>query len=205
MTYYLQVTISFENLQITLGSKDIIEASYSTNSMDSTLSLNPGICEQSAMIKFYDTDGKVEDLFESGNNTTSSISFNVYDSNGKIVETRYFTSSQYSFDRDIGSCTIECTDSLDFLNNIDLPRMPTQSDSFTLFELIANTMARLPSNKSFKYQDTDARDFCLNLHLPKAWYDAQSMYDLIVKICNIGMLRIYSISNVFYIGRCFHE
>lgn len=207
MTYYLQVTISFKSLQLTLASKDIVNASFSSNSTDSNLSLSPGICEQSASITFYDPDKQVEGLFASGTNTTSSISFNVYDSSGNVVDTRYFTSSQYSFDDDKGTCTIECTDSIDFLNNILLERLPPQSTTFTLNDLITQTLNKnlLPAGKKWSYQDSDTREWCKNITLAKAWYDAQSLYDLLIKICNVGMLRIYTISNNLYIMRCFYE
>ncbi len=205
MTYYLQVTISFKDLRLVLGSKEIIDASFSTNSTDSSLSLSPGICEQSASVTFYDPDNQVEGLFESGSDTTSSISFNVYDSSGNIQETRYFTSSQYSFDKDKGSCTIECTDSIDFLNNIILEKMPTQSNTFSLHDLLTRILSNLPSGKSWQYQDDETKNWCSSIILSKAWYDSQSLYDLLVKACNVGLLRVYTISNVFYIMRCFYE
>lgn len=200
MTYTVKVTIAFDDEVVELGSNDIIEVSYSSNLMDSDLQMVPGICEQNATVKFFDYSKRIENRFASNDTTNATVTIIVRDSNGNVVESRFYYSSTYDIDNDNDIVTINCIDSTKILKDITVPQAliatRTADDLLTIF------FNYLPQDNQWEYYDEETKTRCQGITVPNSWYREDTLENFLNKICVLGLLRVFCVSNKFYVARC---
>lgn len=200
MSYRIAVVVTFEDEFLNISTNDLISAEYSSNGMDAELSMNPGVCEQNATVKFYDYSKVVEQRFRSGENTDSTITINVLDNSDNIIESRFYYSSYYDIDNDNDIVTINCIDNTKILKEISVSKSLIQTR--TADDLLKTFFNYLPTETTWEYYDNDTKTRCQSIVVPNSWYREGTLEEFLNKICVLGLLRIFCVSNTFYVMRC---
>lgn len=202
MNYHITVSLLFaDGAQIALRGGQLIEVSYSENAMDSTLSMNPGICEQNASVKFYDYKKVVINRFNTESITEATILIEERDENEAVINTCTYYSADYDIDNDNSIVEIQCKDNTKIISEVVVPKSPAIAD-MTAAQLLDEFFNYLPTDYQWRYFDSETRIRCEGIVVPHAWHGEDTLENFLVKICTLALLRIYWKNNVFYVMRC---
>lgn len=176
---------------------EIISIEYSENILDSNLSVNPGICEQYANVSFKDSGKFIRNL--ALNNALEAydtiLSIHKIDNGNDVVDAEF---SVYDWDIDM------CRESIK-INGRD-PSYQFNDISVSVSQLrntnVYNLIVELFSYVNYTYEfEQYVQVYCKNMYLPNNFYKANTLYELLNKICQLALLRIYWYKNRFVIGR----
>lgn len=80
-----------------------------------------------------------------------------------------------------------CVDRLNSLKNVKMPMFAIKSR--TVYQLVMELMSGVVSNIIW---ENDAFNYCNSVSIEKSYFEAnQTLYDLLIKCCQVGLLRIY--------------
>lgn len=185
-------------LTLRFSGKDIYNFTCSENSMDSKLSLTPGIVEQYADIELYDRQGTLRQIIGEGKlDDVAQCKINIY---AVDQETSYFLGSyrvkNWEAQTSAARVSITCDDVFASFENIEVPAISIQTR--TLDEWI-NIMFNYANITSWRYANTSTEQMCKNITLYNSWAKPGNLYEFINKICAIGLLRMYYFEGQFII------
>lgn len=179
--------------------RDIINTSNSENSFDSQMQITPGICEQYIDAQLYDRSGALRE-FARTDKLTPDHTINISAIDGDTVyDMGSYIIAEWLFDSTSSVVGVSGRDKSYLFEKINIERS-TISER-TLDDLITILFAQA-TDVPWRYQDAGTRERCQSIVIPDNWYLASDLYTMLTKICALGMLRIYWVTDAFIIGRC---
>lgn len=191
-----KVTNISNNFNLVIGSNDIISSVNSENMMDTELNIQPGICEQYADIQIYDRTGIFHEL-ALRELLSQDERISIYTDNDILIGVYYV--KEWSIENDNDIINITCRDNSYLFQKIDIKRSLIATR--TLHDLL-NILFSQATEVSWEYMDIETELRCKNITIPNSWYLSSNLYDMLSKICEVGMLRMYFYTDTFRVGRC---
>lgn len=181
--------------------KDLISFKCSENSSNSSIKVTPGIIEQYADIKIYDRDNALhlmaqQDLLKLG----KSVTITAIDLDGKSYSLGAYLIDTYDINSNSAIVNVSCSDRIQDLDKI---RVQAVELSFlrNLHSMLSFLFTKM-NNAAWRYIDNDTWSYCESIVTPNSWFAASTLKELAGKICTLGMLSIYCVSNIYVVARC---
>jgi hypothetical protein len=193
----LKVRIHFTDTTKVYNDSYIEDIRCSENLTNSSIDIEPGICEQYAEITLYDRDGDIHDRASSGT-LAKKQKVEILIEDGESIGT-YFT-TEWNVPGESSSITITCSDPSTTFGDIQIESAGIKTR--TVDDLLTLTFEQIKS-VVWQYIDTDTQAYCESIRVPNSWYYASSAKSTLNKICSLGMLRIYWYIDRFIVARCY--
>ena len=179
----------------------IIDFECSENSYDTQMRLSPGICEQYADIKLYDTGNILHALAAQGElSKDCQVTIEAdADNSGNYVAIGKYLANKWNIEADSSEVTLLCTDRSKLFNKIEIQRSVVANR--TLHDLIT-ILFKQARGMTWKYADSSVRARCEGIYIPNNWHLKSDLYTMLKKICDVGLLRMYWYLDTFIITRC---
>lgn len=162
----------------------LLNLQYENNKFSTPDELSFGVSSQEATIKFIDKEGIVYELYAQ-NLIWQNIQAKIYIDN--VWQGSFYLDSKFS-ERGDNSWVFDCVDKLEVIKNDVVETMQIR-DNLPLKDIISHTLKY--SGLEIEYSD-DALRVCSETIIPKAYIlSQQKIYDVLLKCCQIGLLRIY--------------
>ena len=179
---------------------DLISVQCSDSAFDSNLSFSPGICEQYANIELYDrnkylTNKILNEQFEQG--VTQLIVKLVDETANEIVLNSFYIES-WAVDMENGIVKIDGRDPSYLFDSIETKIYDVTDRTLHVWLTILFSAA---NNASFEYDENNTLNYCNSIMIPDSWCLQSKLQEMLQKICEIGILRIYWHINRFIITR----
>jgi hypothetical protein len=98
-----------------------------------------------------------------------------------------FYINQKNSEKGSNEWVFDCVDRLELLKNIKRPMLPIESRS--IYTVMNNVLAGVVSNVVW---ELEAKQYCQEKVIPESYFKAdQTLYDLMLKCCQVGLLRVY--------------
>lgn len=203
--YKVVVDIQLQNYGTLTYDDDIIRVECSTNSRDGSLSLQPGVIEQSASVEIYDrndvfknlTMDNQEDVFYGASVIISWIDAQ---NNSQLVGTYIVKDVELSGDSNI--VKIICTDETYKLSNIKVNFYPITTATIheTLTMLFRDYMNM--EYGEWAYEDANVEGFCRYALLRDYYINNNDARQVLEELCIVGCLHIYLNKGIYMVGMC---
>lgn len=184
--------------QFVFTENDLIDFKCSENLLDSQVSIQPGICEQYADITIYDRHKLlyryvVEYEHELTNGTVRLL---VYDDNNNVNVIGAYVITDYDISGQSLQVNLTCSDPSYKLEKIQIPAIsPARRTIADMIDIVVNY-----GNIPIRYADTSVYEQCTLIFTPNCWFKADNALNILNKICQLGMLRLYWYIDTFVIG-----
>ena len=181
---------------------NLIKYDCSENLFDSNMQIKAGICEQYADIEVYDRSGILHEFAQEeilGNEQNVTITAIDDDTNEQWVLGTYLVT-----DWDVPSTSsrinITSKDNTMTLDRLYVQMLPIKTR--TVDELLQLCFAQL-KNTSWRYIDEDTAGYCRTIVTPNSWCYTDTLLNTLIKVCLLGMLRIYWYIDSYVVARCY--
>lgn len=184
--------------QFVFTENDLIDFKCSENLLDSQVSIQPGICEQYADITIYDRYKLLyRYVVEYEHELTNSIvRLLVYDDNNNANVIGAYVITDYDISGQSSQVNLTCSDPSYKLEKIQIPAIsPAKRTVADMINIIANY-----GNIPIQYANTVVYTQCISIVTPNCWFKADNALNILNKICQLGMLRLYWYIDTFIIG-----
>lgn len=184
--------------QFVFTENDLIDFKCSENFLDSQVSIQPGICEQYADITIYDRYKLLyRYVVEYERELTHSIvRLLVYDDNNDVNVIGAYVITDYNISGQGLRVNLTCSDPSYKLEKIQIPAIPPARRTVAdMIKIVANY-----GNIPIRYADTSVYAQCISIATPNCWFKADNALNILNKICQLGMLRLYWYIDTFIIG-----
>ena len=102
-----------------------------------------------------------------------------------------FYINQKNSEKGSNEWVFDCVDRLELLKNIKRPMLPIASRS--IYTVMNNVLTGVVSNVVW---ELEAKQYCQEKVIPESYFKAdQTLYELLLKCCQVGLLRVYIDSN----------
>lgn len=172
----------------------------SENSLNNQVYAQAGIVEQYADIILYDRYKRIQDEIMRGN-ALSNIDVSIFaiDETGEEIPLGTYKIDTWDTDAADNSVSITCNDPSANFDKIFIKELPVKSRSIT--EMLQELFSYVP-NYQWQFESTGyTKGHCGRIYTPDNWFKAGTLLDLLNKVCNLGLLRIYWSSGVFIVER----
>lgn len=176
---------------------DIDSVTFSENAFDSSLSLAAGICEQYAEISLYDRDNLIHQLADENILTMQYKVSIIRASNQEVLGT--YTVANWEISGTDGDVKIICNDMSRTFSSIVVDI--NAGNYFVLSKALAYVFELC--NVPWGYDSDATKAYCENITTIYGWVPVDTAKNVLEKLCNMGMLRIYWYINKFIVMRCF--
>ena len=192
-------SISTYYVGVTFGS-DLKSFSCSENVFNAQMGIQPGICEQYADLDIYDRNNVIHNLaLEGGLSTGGGVVLQAIDDDTNITyELGAYSVDAWNVPATSSTVSITCKDKSVLFEKINISSLPVTTRSVDNMLDILFTQAGLP----WDYIDSDTLYYCMSIVTPDSWFYMSSLYELLNKVCALGMLRIYWYLDKFIVARC---
>lgn len=199
---YSSIKVSYLSAGIDyfFNSNKIVDFQCSENAYDSNMSLSPGICEQFADIRLYDSQDILRNrLLKTSGEYNWKISIkSIDDTNNKTYVLGTYDLSEWEADTDTSLLTLLCRDPSRLFSKIEIPRVQVKTRTLNDFIMLMFQHTKF----SYKYADEETLLRCEQIKVPNSWYIEEYLDVMLRNICDIGLLRIYWYIDKFIITRC---
>lgn len=165
------------------GVNSIKKIDFSINKVNDEAQLRFGVSTNSCVIDIIDHDGMIKVLYDKdliGENLELTISVDG-------VQQGVFYISDKNSEKGSLVWTFDCVDKLQLLRDVQRPMMPMASRS------VARIVGYVLSGIGITYSwEKSAMTFCSTKSVGRSYFDGeQTLYNLLLKCCQAGALRIY--------------
>lgn len=183
----------------TFGS-DLKDFSCSENLFNSQMEVQPGICEQYADLKIYDRSNIIHQLALEGKLSDGGkiTLFAIDDSTQTTHELGTYSIDTWDVPATSSTVSVTCKDKSILFEKINISSLPVTTRSVDNMLDILFIQAGLP----WDYIDSTTLLYCMSIVTPDSWFYMSSLYELLNKVCALGMLRIYWYIDKFIVARC---
>lgn len=177
----------------------ILTFNCSENMTDSNLNVTPGVCEQYSEISLYDRSNFLHERAYEGKTDDAKIECYFIDNEGTETILGTYYSSEWNIDGDNKVVKVKGRDKTYILDGVSIPGLD-RNGTKTLHQLITLLFQNM-HDYAWAYLDEDTRTRCNAISIPNCWFNTSSLRDILDKICYLGMLRIFFLNDIFYVGR----
>lgn len=201
---YTLVKILFENnVEKSFQLNEIKSFLCSENITDSDLSIQPGVCEQYADVYLYDRTNFLHEyvygIDRQENKDEVKVSFWCGEDLNNLTLMGTYYASSWDVNGDDNSIHIKCRDKTYLLDSITAEPLP-RNGTKTCHQLLTRLFNEM-HDCQWEYLDNETSSRCSNITIANCWYIGSTLRELLDKVCYLGMLRIFCINDVFYVGR----
>lgn len=183
-------TALFKVLKIVTGftgvydKSSLIKFDFTLNKTNDTNQLRFGVTSNNCVVQVLDNDGTIKTLYEKDliyKNVQVQISVD------GIMQGVFYINEKNS-EKGTDLWTFDCIDRLQVLRDIKRPMMSIAKRS--VFDIVGYIFSGLGLGDIA--WEKEAKEYCLSVSIEKSYFEAnQTLYDLLLKCCQVGLLRIY--------------
>lgn len=193
--------ISFTYVGVYTGS-DIVSFECSENLFDKQLLIRAGICEQFADLKIYDRTNvlhefAMQEILVADQQVTITA---IDDVNSKTYVLGSFFVNNWDVQSTDSTVGISCKDTSLTFDKIYVSAMEVQTR--TVDDMLISIFAQLKNN-NWQYIDDATATYCKSISTPNNWFYTDTLMSTLIKVCLLGMLRIYWYIDTFIVARCY--
>lgn len=181
---------------------ELISFECSENLLNAQMQVSAGVCEQYADVEIYDRSGMLHELAtDEILNGEQNITVLAIDDEANSTEIL----GVYSIgDWDVPSTSsrvkLSAKDNSSTLDELYVSMLPIKDRDVD--ELLNLCFSQL-KNTSWKYIDEDTKTYCKSIITPNSWCYTGTLLETLVKVCLLGMLRIYWYVDSYIVARCY--
>ena len=194
-------SVSFSPATIFYGN-DLIGFECSDNLYDSSMNLQPGICEQYADVTVYDRHGILRDAaLKTSYKPSGSVTLEAIDTEtGMVTVLGEYGLKKWDIQSTSAEISITCGDKSTILDSINLPDSTVETRTV---DQMLQTVFVQAGGLTWSYLSAADQTHCNNITVPNSWFYSGTLREVLEKICNVGLLRIYWKQSAFLVARCF--
>lgn len=194
-----KVSVSYIGIYDT---SELLSVESSENLLNQQMQISAGICEQYANVSLYDRSGMLHEfaMLEILLKEQQVSIYAIDDNNNIEYQLGAFNVSAWDVQSNNSIVKLSAIDATQTLDKIYISMLPIKNR--TVDDLLTICFAQL-KNASWKYIDDDTSTYCKNIKTPNSWCYTGTLLDTLIKVCLLGMLRVYFYIDSFIIARCY--
>lgn len=194
-----KITYVSSNYAMSFTGSSILDIVWSEHSMDSQVTVLPGIVEQYANVSLYDRLGSASiisehNLFSEGAKAT----IEVLDSDNNVIDENEYLVADWDISADSRLVDFTCADPTVAFSKISVSATNVQTRS--IHDFLTLVFEYVPKY-TWKYIDTEVQNYCEQTIIPNSWSRKRSVDESLRLICASAMLRICWLKNTFVVLR----
>ena len=181
---------------------EIINYECSENLFNKQLQIQVGICEQYADIELYDrTELLHEFAYTEILATERKVTIKAIDDRTGVehILGTYMVNS-WDVQSTESTVRVSCSDNSFVFDNVYIPSVEVKTRNVD--EMLRLVFSYI-KNATFKYIDSETEEYCKSISTPNSWFYSDTALQTLLKICTLGLLRIYWHVDKFIVARCF--
>lgn len=201
---FTKINKQYSNLKITRLSFSLVgvyddnivtEMKCSESLMDTSFNISPTILEQYAELKFKDKYNEFKDL-ANAEMLNDNLDVNIYIDD--ILIGSYITDA-WEITSTSNNVSLSCVDVSNIFDHIYVTLQNVADRNID--DLLSIAFGY--TNKVYGYIDSDTEKYCKSIIVPNSWYKVSTLRDFLIKICVLGLLRMYWYKDKFIVARCY--
>ena len=183
-------TALFKVLKIVTGftgvydKSSLIKFDFTLNKTNDTNQLRFGVTSNNCVVQVLDNDGTIKTLYEKDliyKNVQVQISVD------GIMQGVFYINEKNS-EKGTDLWAFDCIDRLQILRDVKRPMMSIAERN--VFDIVGYIFSGMGLGDIA--WEKEAKEYCLGVNIEKSYFEAnQTLYDLLLKCCQVGLLRIY--------------